>query len=230
MPQFIREIVEAIAFEARADKRVDKRSGVSQRMPITCLENTISSAECRALKDRESKIVPRPSDIYASLPSLTGKLELEYEGELRGADTVAREMIRQAIARVFKKHFDNVPLQSVVQWFELGGTLRYSSNSSSEELFQQLKKIQNLLEKTQTLGIKAKDDPALLAAAGEFILEGLYALKRISRNEELGYHTEHRPPERQAEEPTPSARRRPLKLIGGSADPVRASDANSVER
>ena len=211
IPQFIREVIEAIAFEARADKRVDKRSGVSQRMPITCLENTISSAECRALKHHDGKIVPRPSDIYASLPSLTGKLGLEYEGELRGADTVAREVIRQAIAKVFKKYFDNVPLQSVVQWFELGGTLRYSPNASSEELFQQFKKIQNLLEKTQSLGLKAKDDPALLAAGGEFILEGLHALKRISRNEELGYHTEHRPTERPDEEPTPMApRRRPL--------------------
>jgi magnesium chelatase subunit I len=211
IPQFIREVIEAIAFEARADKRVDKRSGVSQRMPITCLENTISSAEFRALKHHEAKIVPRPSDIYASMPSLTGKLELEYEGELRGADTVAREVIRQAIAKVFKKYFDNVPLQSVVQWFELGGTLRYPPNSSSEEIFQQFKRIQNLLEKTQSLGLKAKDDPALLAAGGEFVLEGLYALKRISRNEELGYHTEHRPTERPDEEPAPmSPRRRPL--------------------
>src|SRR5208283_4609038 len=176
VPQFMREIIEAIAFEARADKRIDKRSGVSQRMPITCLENTISSAECRALKHSEATIVPRPSDIYASLPSLTGKLELEYEGELRGADTVAREVIRQAMAKVFKKYFDNVSLQYVVQWFELGGTLRYSPNSSSDELFQQFKRIQNLLEKTQGLGIKAKDEPALLAAGGEFILEGLYAL------------------------------------------------------
>jgi magnesium chelatase subunit I len=211
IPQFIREVIEAIAFEARADKRVDKRSGVSQRLPITCLENTVSNAEYRSLKHHEPRIVPRPSDIYASMPSLTGKLELEYEGELRGADTVAREMIRQAIAKVFKKYFDDVPLQSVVQWFELGGTLRYSPSSSSDEIFQQLKKIQNLLEKTQSLGIKAKDDPALLAAGGEFILEGLYALKRISRNEELGYHMEHRPIERPEEEPTPMApRRRPL--------------------
>ncbi|MFZ0962786.1 MAG: magnesium chelatase [Terriglobia bacterium] len=211
IPQFIREIIESIAFEARADKRVDKRSGVSQRMPITCLENTISSAEFRGLKHHEAKIVPRPSDIYASLPSLTGKLELEYEGELRGADTVAREMIRQATAKVFKKYFDNVPLQSVVQWFELGGTLRYSPNAPSEELFQQFKKIQTLVEKTQHLGLKAREDPALLASAGEFILEGLYALKRLSRSEELGYHTEHRPPERPEEEPMPiSPRRRPL--------------------
>jgi magnesium chelatase subunit I len=211
IPQFMREIIEAIAFEAREDKRVDKRSGVSQRMPITCLENTISSAECRALKYREDQIVPRPSDIYASMPSLTGKLELEYEGELRGADTVARDVIRQAIAKVFKKHFDNVPLQPVVQWFELGGTLRYSPNLSSTELLQHFKNIQGLLEKTQSLGLKAKDDPSLLAAGGEFILEGLYALKRISRNEELGYHTEHRATERPEQEPAPMpSRRRPL--------------------
>jgi magnesium chelatase subunit I len=211
IPQFIREIIEAIAFEARTDKRVDKRSGVSQRTPITCLENTLSSAEYRALKNREAKIVPRPSDIYAALPSLTGKLELEYEGELRGADTVAREIIRQAMAKIFKKHFDSVPLHSVVQWFELGGTLKYSPQAPSEELFQQFRKIQGLLEKTQGLGLKAKDDPSLLASGAEFILEGLHALKRISRNEELGYHTEHRTPEKPAEEPTPlGSRRRPL--------------------
>jgi magnesium chelatase subunit I len=211
IPQFIREIIEAIAFEARTDKRVDKRSGVSQRMPITCLENTLSSAEYRALKNREAKIVPRPSDIYAALPSLTGKLELEYEGELRGADTVAREVIRQAMANIFKRHFDSVPLHSVVQWFELGGTLKYSPQAPSEELFQQFRKIQGLLEKTQSLGLKVKDDPSLLASGAEFILEGLHALKRISRNEELGYHTEHRTPEKPAEEPTPlGSRRRPL--------------------
>jgi magnesium chelatase subunit I len=98
-----------------------------------------------------------------------------------------------------------------VQWFELGGALRYSPNSSSDELFHQFKKIQNLLEKTQILGIHAKDDPSLLAAGGEFILEGLHALKRISRNEELGYHTERTPPERPEEAPVPTTpRRRPL--------------------
>jgi magnesium chelatase subunit I len=211
IPPFMREVIEAIAFEARVDKRVDKRSGVSQRMPITCLENTISSAEYRALRNQEAKVVPRPSDIYAALPSLTGKLELEYEGELRGSDTVAREIIRQAMARVFKKYFDHVPLHSIVQWFELGGGLKYSPHASSEELYQQYKKIQGLLEKTQSLGVKAKDDPSLLVAGGEFILEGLYALKRISRNEELGYHTEHRPAERSEEEPAPmGTRRRPL--------------------
>jgi magnesium chelatase subunit I len=196
VPQFVREIIESIAFEARQEKKIDKRSGVSQRMPITCLENVVSNAERRALLHRENKVVPRPSDIYEALPSLTGKFELEYEGELRGADNVARDVIRQATARIFKKYFDGVPLHNIVQWFELGGTLKYSGAASTEEIYAQLKKIQGLFEKTQTLGIKAKDDPALLVAGAEFVLEGLHALKRISRNEELGYYAERARAER----------------------------------
>jgi magnesium chelatase subunit I len=209
IPEFVREVVESIAFEARQEKKIDKRSGVSQRMPITCLENVVSNAERRALKNQESKVVARLSDVYAALPSLTGKFELEYEGELKGADTVAREIIRLATARVFKKHFDGVSLYSVVQWFELGGTLKYSESAGTEEIYAQFKKIQGLLDKAQTLG-KAKDDPALQVAAAEFILEGLHALKKISRNEELGYHTEHRKPEPPEEEGSFGSRRRSL--------------------
>ena len=192
IPEFIRELIETIAFEAREEKKIDKRSGVSQRMPITCLENVISNAERRALTKGEKIAVPRPSDIYAGLTSLPGKFELEYEGELRGAENIARDVIRQANARVFKRYFDNVPLHALVQWFELGGTLKYEEGASTAELYTQFKKIQGLLEKTQTLGIKSKDDPALLVSGAEFILEGLYALKKISRNEELGFYVERR--------------------------------------
>ena len=211
IPQFVREVIESIAFEARQEKKIDKRSGVSQRMPITCLENVVSNAERRALRNRESKAVARLADVYAALPSLTGKFELEYEGEIKGADSVAREIIRAATARVFKKYFDGVPLHPIVQWFELGGNLKYPESAPAEEVYAQFKKIQGLLEKTQPLGIKPKDDPALLVAGAEFVLEGLYALKKISRNEELGYHVEHRRAEPAAEEPGPvSSRRRPL--------------------
>jgi magnesium chelatase subunit I len=78
VPDFVAEAVERIAFLARDDKRVDQRSGVSQRMPITVLENAASSAERRALMNGEDVAVPRLTDIYAALPSITGKLELEY--------------------------------------------------------------------------------------------------------------------------------------------------------
>jgi len=213
IPKFVREVIECIAFEAREEKKVDKRSGVSQRMPITCLENVVSSAEQRALTHGEEVVVPRSSDIYAAMPSLTGKFELEYEGELRGADMVARDIIRQATARVFKQYFDNVPMHTVIQWFEIGGNLKYPAGAATNEIYGQLRKIQGLFEKTQMLGIQAKDDPALLVAGAEFILEGLYALKKISRNEELGFHAEHR--QGRAEAPSADAsplppRRRPI--------------------
>ena len=80
----LEELVERIAFEARDDKRIDRRSGVSQRMPITVMENVVSNAERRAVRLGESEIVPRLEDVYAALPAITGKLELEYEGELVG--------------------------------------------------------------------------------------------------------------------------------------------------
>jgi magnesium chelatase subunit I len=214
IPPYISEIVESIAFEARQEKKVDKRSGVSQRLPITCLENVLSNAEQRMFRNHEEKAVTRPSDILAALPSLTGKFELEYEGELRGAESVAQDIIRQATVKIFKKYFEGVPLHPIVQWFELGGTLKYAAGAPTEELYSQFKKIQGLLEKTQTLGFKAKDDPALLVSGAEFILEGLYGLKKITRNEELGYHAEHSKPgrtESSIEEPSPfGSRRRPL--------------------
>ena len=192
VPYFIHEIVEEIAFLARADKKVDKRSGVSQRMPISCMENVVSSAERRAIGNKEQEVVPRISDIYAALPALTGKFELEYEGELKGADHVAKELIRGAIGKIFQKHFDGMDLQPVVQWFELGGSLKISESAPATEAVAGLRKIQGLLEKAAVLGVRPKDNSALTASAGEFILEGLYAHRRISRSEERGFVAEER--------------------------------------
>ncbi len=82
-----------MAFLAREDKRIDRRSGVSQRLPITALETAVSNAERRALLADEPAIVPRVADVYAALPAITGKMELEYEGELQGAHPIARDLI-----------------------------------------------------------------------------------------------------------------------------------------
>src|SRR5881296_2115387 len=84
VPKYVQEVIERIAFEAREDKRVDRRSGVSQRLPISVLENVVSNAERRSIVTKEKTVVPRVSDVYAALPAITGKLELEYEGELQG--------------------------------------------------------------------------------------------------------------------------------------------------
>ena len=108
IPHYIRQIVEQIAFSAREDKKVDKRSGVSQRLPISTMELVVSNAERRALLHGEAMVVPRVGDIFAALPGITGKIELEYEGEMKGADTVVREIIRAAVATVFDQHFPGV--------------------------------------------------------------------------------------------------------------------------
>jgi magnesium chelatase subunit I len=192
LPDYIREIVEEVAFQARDDKRVDRRSGVSQRLPITALENVLSSAEQRAVRSRDSAVVARVADIYSAIPAMTGKFELEYEGELRGAENIARELIRAAVGKTFTKYFVNVNFQPVIQWFEIGGELRVPAQASSAELLGQLKKIQGLFEHLETLGVDAKDHAAIQISAAEFILEGLWAHKRISRSEERGYFAEAR--------------------------------------
>ena len=108
IPDFIMRAVEQIAFEARVDQRVDKRSGVSQRLPISVVENVASNAERRRLLTGESAEVARVSDIYAALPSITGKLELEYEGEQRGPVNVARDIVRAAVGKTFESYFEHI--------------------------------------------------------------------------------------------------------------------------
>jgi magnesium chelatase subunit I len=186
-PKYIREIVEQLAFLAREDKKVDKRSGVSQRLPISVLENVVSNAERRALRAGENLAVPRALDIYAALPSITGKLELEYEGELKGGDNVARELIRMAVGKIYSNYFEGVNVSQIVQWFELGGSLKLDETMDSSGMVRQLAGIQGLMEKTAALGLGASEPDAIRASAAEFILEGLYAHRRISRNEEMGF-------------------------------------------
>ena len=205
VPNYIREIVEQLAFLAREDKKVDKRSGVSQRLPISVLENVLSNSERRALKAGEKVAVPRVMDIYAALPSITGKLELEYEGELKGGDAVARELIRSAVGKVYTGYFDGVNVAQIVQWFELGGSLKLDETLDSSAMVKQLSNIQGLMDKTAALGLGVSEPDAVRASAAEFILEGLYAHRRINRNEELGFTAG----ERKRENPEGGEGRRP---------------------
>jgi magnesium chelatase subunit I len=161
---------------------------VSQRLSITCLENTVSNAERRSLLHREKCVVPRIGDIYAAIPSLTGKFELEYEGELRGADNIARDLIRAAVGEVFQRYSEGADYQRIIDWFDLGGTLRIGNDASTAECLDQFRSIQGLLDRADGVlgkGEHAKEDRV---AAAEFILEGLYALKKISRTEDRVFH------------------------------------------
>ncbi|MFL6301622.1 MAG: magnesium chelatase [Terriglobales bacterium] len=193
IPRFIREIIERIAFVAREDKKIDKRSGVSQRLPISCMENVVSNAERRALVNRETVIVPRVSDIYSALPAITGKLELEYEGEMKGGDAVARELIRLAIAKTFDVYFADADLAQIVQWFDLGGEIKLTDTAAANEAIAGLKKIQGLVERLTPLGLSNKEPVEMQVSSAEFVLEGLHAHKRIGRSEERVFAAERQP-------------------------------------
>src|SRR3712207_214157 len=148
IPDFIRETIEQIAFEARDDQRVDKRSGVSQRLPITVTESVVSNAERRALLTGETEVVPRISDIYAAVPSITGKMELEYEGEQVGAARIARDLIKRAAGEIFEGYFVGIDFARAVRWFDEGNTLRLADTASSEECVHLLESVPELIETT----------------------------------------------------------------------------------
>jgi magnesium chelatase subunit I len=202
IPNYVSEVIERIAFAARDDKKVDKRSGVSQRLPISAIENVVSNAERRALTHQEKLIVPRISDIYAALPAITGKLELEYEGEMKGADHVSRELIRTAIAKTFDTYLHGVSLNQVVQWFDLGGEIQLSDNAGAREVLEGLIQIQGLMEKLSKLNVGPKDSTEMQVSAAEFVLEGLHAHKKIGRNEERVFTAGEKPMKVAEKQPT----------------------------
>ena len=187
IPHYIRQIVEQIAFSAREDKKVDKRSGVSQRLPISTMELVVSNAERRAFLHGEKLAVPRVGDIYAALPGITGKIELEYEGEMRGADTVIREIIRASVASIFDQYFADTNTQQIEQWFNLGGTVQLNDVQAAADSQKELQQIQGLFEKLSPLKISSKSPAEVAVSAAEFLLEGMYAHKRISRTEERSF-------------------------------------------
>jgi magnesium chelatase subunit I len=187
IPQYVREIVEQVAFSAREDKKVDKRSGVSQRLPIATLELVVSNAERRALVNGDGMVLPRVGDIYAAMPGITGKLELEYEGEMRGADTVVRELIRTAVGKIYDRYFADEDMQQVELWFNLGGTVKFEDHQPAAEVVKELREIQGLLEKLAAAGVKSSDPDPKIVAAAEFLLEGMVAHRKLSRNEDRGF-------------------------------------------
>lgn len=187
VPEFIAEIIEQIAFEARDDQRIDKRSGVSQRFPITALESSVSNAERRAIVTNEPEIVPRISDIYAALPAMTGKMELEYEGEQIGATRLAKDLIKRASGVIFEGFFLGIDFAPTIEWFDEGNKLLLSDTASAEECVGLLQSVPELIESTLIPLEFERKDSAKLVSACEFVLEGLYAQNKISRNEDGGF-------------------------------------------
>jgi magnesium chelatase subunit I len=152
-------------------------------MPITVLENMVSNAERRTLQTGEGEIVPRVADVYAALPSITGKIELEYEGELVGGQTIARELIRRAADATVRERAGVVNADEVVVWFDVGGALEVTDDASSESLVKGFETVPTLLDIVRDTGLAPADDTPLTAAACELVLEALVARKKISRTD-----------------------------------------------
>jgi magnesium chelatase subunit I len=187
VPPFVSELVERVAFLARDDKRIDRRSGVSQRMPISVMETAVSNAERRAIVAGEPRVLPRVADVYAALPSITGKMELEYEGELQGAETIARDLIAAAAREVFDRTWDVDMLDTVIEHFDRGGVLQISDGASADACLAGLRGVPGLTEALQDSGMYDAADAAMTVAAAELLLEGLAAHRKISRAESGAY-------------------------------------------
>ena len=206
IPPLLAELVERIAFEARTDKRIDRRSGVSQRLPISVLENVVSNAERRALRLGEREVVPRLADVYAALPAITGKIELEYEGELIGGAAIARELIRRAADATLKAHAPHADTDEIVMWFDSGAALQVTDEAPSGTLRAAFDTVPGLIGLVIEHDLASERDDALTAGACELVLEALVARRKISRSDAGSYGR--------------AARDEPRRRRGGGEEPM----------
>ena len=186
VPEWVRLSVEAVAFVAREDRRVDQTAGVSQRLAISLLEVVAASAERRALL-HGGRPVARPLDLYQGLPAITGKLELEYEGGLQGAERVAREIVQRAFGLVLPRY--RLRTEPIVAHFEEGNLLTLPEGDV-EEALKAMAGVPGLLEAARALA--EGEAPEVLLSAGEFVLEGLVGRRKLSRGEAT-YQAAERP-------------------------------------
>jgi magnesium chelatase subunit I len=202
MPDWFRELVEEVAFAARASEFVNQASGVSARMSISLLENVLSNMERRAILHGEKRVYPRIGDLHAAVTAITGKVELVYEGEQQGAAIVARKIIGEAVKETFRRRFpdptpkkkkkdgteeqparsESSPFHAILSWFSKGNTVETSDEMPFDEYMKRLDKVQGLRElAAHHLDLKEGDGVGL---GMEFVLEGLHQHSMVSKREE----------------------------------------------
>ena len=191
LPALAADLLEEISFEARQSEYIDEKSGVSARLSISALENLLSSAEQRLLRNNESKTTVRLSDFSSIIPAITGKVELVYEGEQEGAEFVANKLIDSAIKTLFEKNFPkieklekqgaNTPYDDLVTWFFNESKFEILNGISEKEYQKKLLSIEplnKLLKEYQPEALK--EDIYFL---NEFVLWGLVEFKKLSKVE-----------------------------------------------
>ncbi len=190
VPTMAKNLLEQISFEARKSEYVDAKSGVSARMSITAFENLLSTAERRALQSGTEKTVVRLTDFMGVIPSITGKIELVYEGEQEGAGGVASILIEDAIKSIFPNYFPNIEklehknaesqYDDLISWFFNGEGFELMDDATDSEYKKQLDSIAplNQLIKTYQADISEQDVYFLK----ELLLWGLVAHKKLSKH------------------------------------------------
>ena len=194
MSDLIKRLIEQISFEARASELVDKKSGVSARLSISAFENAVSSAERRALINKENGTQVWISDMIGLIPSITGKIELVYEGEQEGPYQVAMNLLDKAIRTQFIQYYPNPetlkkkrnqqaaeenPYRSISSWFDKGNSLNLLFHTKDEDKIQQLYKVDGLHALVKKHFKQANEKEAALLM--EFVLHGLAAFSMISK-------------------------------------------------
>jgi len=184
VPQFIKEILGHLTFEARKSNEINQSSGVSVRVTINNYESLISNAEKRTLRLKEGEVVPRVSDMHSILASTSGKIEMEYVGEDKKEDDLVEKLVNRALLKVFDQYFTVNALQKVVDYFNTGWGVEVSDAMPSQDYLEGIKEIPGLKEAIGTLG--PMESPALMASATEFILEGLHLHQKLNKEMEGG--------------------------------------------
>jgi magnesium chelatase subunit I len=191
----VKRLIEQISFEARTNEYVDKKSGVSARLSISAYENALSTAERRAIINKEKETMVWISDLVGIIPSITGKIELVYEGEQEGPYQVAMNLLDKAIRSQFVQYFPNPdavkkkrasqqqaeenPYRSIQTWFDKGNTLNIFFNNKDDEKIQALYKVDGLHALVKKFFKHANEKEAALLM--EFVLHGLAAYSMISK-------------------------------------------------
>lgn len=188
VPYFFREIIEQVAFEARASEYVDQKSGVSARMTRAALENLISAAERRALLNGEVETVTRLSDLNFVEPALTGKVELVYEGEQEGAQNVARMLVGRAVRSIFARYFNDPddkrsgrqPYQEIIKWFAGGNLVEIDPDMPVTAYVQALEQVDGLRDvaRAHDSGATAEEQAVMM----EFVLEALHQNSLVGKD------------------------------------------------
>ena len=190
----VKRLIEQVSFEARENELVDKKSGVSARLTIAAYENAVSAAERRAIMNDEKTTQVWLSDLTGIIPSITGKIELVYEGEQEGPYQVAYNLLEKAIRSQFVQYFPNPdtlkrkkqkdkesenPYKAITTWFDSGNNLNVFLDTTDEDKMQLLYNVAGLhaLVKKYFNAADEKENALLM----EFVLHGLASYSLISK-------------------------------------------------